>query len=722
MWIHHGTAHFFGDISAAGGGRHLIIATLRAAVFILMLAAALFRIGGVYRESLEALPQCASSAQPFEIFVVDWTAPRAQTAVVSARITMHAQCPELEGALVRLSWYGAPDGAMLHDAHLLISAKLRLPWGNANPGTFDYQRWLRSKRFRAIGYIRDAEFLEISSNQHPAPLQKRLTPRGLVHGELLEAAVLGYRRGVSPAQWALFRRTGTIHLMVVSGLHVATLASFAYLLVGGVLRVMPVVAYRPQLSVHALSGMCTVGLAAGYAWFTGADPPVVRAALMVAAAMPVVVFGRNLPWWRTWLLTLCLTLIAQPQSAFSDGLYLSFGAVACLLGYFATRSRRPNFVAGLVLCQGVLFVGLAPALAFLTHAVPLTSTLANVVAVPLMTITIIPLAMFGYAIAAGGWTAMGSTVLQGADVGLAVLIEFLRLIDTFVHVKEGFTPVPIAIAACGVLCLLLPGTRVRALGLCAWVPLLNPVPLDVPMGEFRVQTLDVGQGSAVVVDTHSKRLVMDAGARFPSGFDLGDAVVLPVLATSGPLGLDALLISHFDNDHAGGVQRVLDRLGAVHLIAPGRGCRHGRSWVWDGVTFRLLSRQGAFTENDRSCTLLVHNGSAGAYLSGDIGTDVEITLLDELPSHVDFLLAPHHGSLSSSSIEFVNHLQPQHVVVSAGRDNRYGHPHDRIVRRYRKYGSALHVTGYVGMVTWYSHRPDCVETHRSGVRCRRSRR
>ena len=263
--------------------------------------------------------------------------------------------------------------------------------------------------------------------------------------------------------------------------------------------------------------------------------------------------------------------------------------------------------------------------------------------------------------------------------------------------------------------LLLPvSSGVRGLALLCWLTLLLPPSPRLSPAEFRITVLDVGQGSAALVDTARYRLVVDAGPAYASGFNSGQSVVLPALRSTGADRLHGLLVSHGDNDHAGGADSVLSRYPRARAIGVSNACRHGRRWRWDGVDFKLLLDTRAGNSNDGSCTLLVTNGRRSAYLSGDIGVRVERRLLPELPRGVDLLVAPHHGSTTSSSTPFVEHLCPKFVVFSAGRHNRYGHPRKSVVARYVRVGARYVVTGLSGAAVWRSDQADVLKTWRGG--------
>jgi competence protein ComEC len=237
---------------------------------------------------------------------------------------------------------------------------------------------------------------------------------------------------------------------------------------------------------------------------------------------------------------------------------------------------------------------------------------------------------------------------------------------------------------------------VRWLGVLLFLPLLLPPRAPIGDGAFQLWVLDVGQGLAILVRTPHHALVYDAGARYPSDFDLGEAVVLRSMRALGITGLDLLVASHADNDHAGGVPVVARDFPDAQrysgeperLQLPMAACVAGQSWVWDGVTVQVLPSGGASAKsNDRSCVLLVEGRGGRVLLTGDISSRVEATVARELPAGPPLVLSvPHHGSRSSSSPSFVQATQPTLALISSGWRNRFRHPHPLVIQRYEDAG------------------------------------
>ncbi len=526
--------------------------------------------------------------------------------------------------------------------------------------------------------------------------------------------LLGNRQAVTDAQWQLFRNTGTVHLMVVSGLHVGVFAGLVYLLAFNVLRSIPItrVGWLPRRQALCISIAAIIAVM----WVTGGEAPVIRAGFMAILVALSFITLRRISLWRCfWLIAVC-SLLWQPRFLLLQGFWLSFAAVAGLLVAFAPCRPIPTPVRSFVACQLVLLVWLTPWLGVTVGDVPWVSSLANLLVVPIVTLLTIPCGMLGLILhVLPGFEVLGLGLLQVADISMALVLQALKSVQNFSWQGGYFSRATALLAFVSAFVMLLPVARgLRLLALFGWLPVLLPVSNRIPLGEFRLTVFDVGQGSALVVDTRTRRLLVDVGAAYASGFNMADAVVLPGLRSTGANHVDRVVISHLDNDHAGGLSRIKRVYPNAQVIGGEQVCMPGSTWQWDEVEFELLADRQARSRNDGSCTVVVRNRDHSVYLSGDIGKSAELRLLPHLPKRVDVLLAPHHGSTTSSSYKFVYQLCPRFVVYSAARNNRYGHPDLAVTQRYAGVYSTQVTTAEAGAVTWYSRFPDQLRSWRKG--------
>ena len=670
---------------------------------------------------------------------------------------------------LRLNWYGAPSVEV--GQRWRLSVRLRTPRGFANPGGFDYRRWLLQKGISATGYVRhgdQAEMLGEAKGHWINRYRQRLgaliggsqvqassgADREALSVALLSALAIGDSRGLSRQTWAMLRQTGTIHLMIISGLHLGMAATFG-MAMGVVLgRGMCLVGSPiPARQVGAVLGLV---FALVYGAMAGFTLPTQRATVMVAVFLLAMLLKRALRPWLAFSWALALQALIDPLAVLSPGFWLSYGTVAAFVAYFSgyPRSGRLNYdrwkrgredgggfsaiwfwlstriapwIAGLLKAQWVVFLILSGALLYFQGEVSLLAPLINLVAIPWFSLAVVPLVLLGVMSAVFN-EALALYFWQGAAWHLELFTSLLDAarphaeqlqwrIATDRHFLVGLTSL-----GAGMLLLAPKGLGVRAFALLLLAAVTWAEPPEGPLLEVAV--LDVGQGLSVVVSSRDKVLVYDVGSKFSDRFNIGSAVLAPYLRYRGVSGIDTLVVSHGDNDHAGGLQGLLETVAvdrvlageALHLpIKDVQPCEAGVTWRWQELEFTVLHPSGFEagrpvnqSDNNQSCVLSITMGDQTILLTGDIEADVEQVLLQKgiLPSDVTLLLAPHHGSKTSSSEGFVRWVNPDHVVYSAGYNHHFGHPHDRVVDRYTAIGSRQWSTGQAGALifVWLNRR------------------
>ena len=635
-------------------------------------------------------------------------------------------------ATVRLVWHGVDE--MSPGQRWRLVARLRAPRGTVNDGVFDAEQWHRRAGIAATGYVLEGELLDAEASgwgrvdRLRASIKGRIDGLGLAHGDVIRALTVGDGAALGPEAKDRYRRTGTMHLLVISGLHVGLVAGLGFLfgravafIVGGPPRVLG------ALGALALSG--------AYVLLGGAGLSLVRAFVMSAAALSGMLAGRPARPMRVYALAMAAVLVLDPMAPLDAGFWLSFAAVGALLAFFAPRQmvveegdpgwRRAglgeSWVGSAVRVQVVVAVALAPVTAVLIGHIHPLSPVVNFVVVPLVTFVVTPLALAGAFLP---WIDPGGWLLIGADFGIHAMEMLLASVDGVAPLATPVQGWHMVLAVCLAGLWLLPISRTTAVAAAAGLALLLFVPTvaPVPFGETRVTVFDVGQGTAVLVQTETRTLLYDAGPSYLSGRDAGASVVVPALKRMGVRELDMLVASHGDTDHAGGVASVLRAMPAGTVLAgepvpdlPAATCRAGLTWEWDGVRFTVLHPPSAHAasmvphdheapnSNDSSCVLLIETRNANALLPGDIEQSVERVL--EVPP-LDFLLVAHHGSATSTSPSFITAAQPRVAVVSAGYDNRFGHPHPQVMERLRDAGANILNTAHSGTVQWSSTNPD----------------
>lgn len=640
---------------------------------------------------------------------------------------------------VRLRWYDPPDavrGGLKAATVWRVDARLKQPHGYYNPGGFDYEAFLFREQIRAVGYVRESEAnTRTGASRRAVLLSARQALRdrlegalaGLRHPGLLTALALGDRTSISDLEWRTFRATGTNHLIAISGLHIGFVAGIGGLLGMWVGRAATVI--RADVSAPRVGAAAALSFAFVYAALSGFAVPAQRAFVMAAVFLVGVLCRRHSWNVRSLCLALLMVLILEPASVHDPGLWLSFCAVGLIIGWLARERRREHSsthatarmgsrIAAALKLQWMLSVALLPLVAAFFSVASLVAAPANTIAVPVVVFSLVPLCIAAVALAALGFPAAASWCLGLADEVMHALwtvlqwLGGLRYAQFEVHVEMWQS---LAVLA-GILWLVLARRWWRVLGLAGAAVLLAPGPDPPARGEFQVAVLDVGQGLSAVVRTAHHTLVYDTGPRYPGGFSLANAVLVPYLRERRVSSVDVLVISHGDNDHRGGFEDLRAAYPTGRVLSsvrlPGSDyCVAGQSWQWDGVAFDVLhpERAGVPPGNNASCVLRISGPNGTMLLTGDIESAVEDALVrrfgDRLRS--DVLLVPHQGSETSSSPDFIDAVEPALAVVSAGYLNRYGHPRPAVVKRYRRRDISIRNTADAGAVI--------VDVHRQGI-------
>ena len=531
---------------------------------------------------------------------------------------------------------------------------------------------------------------------------------------LVQALTIGERDGISPEQWSVLNTTGTTHLMAISGLHISLVSGLVFALVrAGWSRSGWLVARLPAVRAAALFAAAA---ASSYALLSGFGIPARRALVMILVFMLALLLNRDAAFPRAIVLAVAATLLFDPLSVMSAGWWLSFWAVLVIAWSSCGRIGHAGPGRRMLLMHVVLALAMLPLLLLFFQQASLIAPLANMLAVPLIGLLVVPLALIAIVL---------FILIEPAGIGLlkltAALIDMawpilqwlasLQHVTWVQHQPTGWTLIP---AIAGLALLLMPrGIPGRMSGMVLLLPLLLVRPGQPARGEAWVTLLDVGQGLAAVVQTNSRVLVYDAGPRFSSSFDTGQAVVVPFLRRQGARQLDMLMISHGDNDHIGGVASLVKAypprriLSSVPGQVPGRQaafCRRGEGWQWDGVRFAVLhpTVQPGESTNNASCVLHIEAAGGGRLLlTGDIEREAEHQLLREQRGRLgaEVLVVPHHGSNTSSTADFIAAVAPSIALFPTGYLNRYRMPGAAVLERYRAAGVRLFETGRQGALT-----------------------
>lgn len=693
-----------------------------------------------------------------------------------------------------------------------LSLRLRQPSGLRNPGTFDYEQWLWQQGIQATAYVRDGAkdaapvwlgdtgrfgldrlrqqvrdrlLGSVKRSEHAAAaLEQRSVG-------VLAALVTGDQRSIDQADWEVFRITGVAHLMAISGVHITMFAWLAMLCVGWLWRRSARLMLWQPVTVAAAWGGFALALA--YALFSGWQLPAQRTVLMLAIWVLISTRGVRWPWYASLSLAAAVVLTLDPWALQQPGFWLSFVAVGVMLNMANQQgTQRPSkaskaaastqgpaadaatstsgsrsLLSGRTLrhvamgkmhqfwqLQWRLTVLLVPLTVCLFGQISWSGLLANLLAIPVVSWVVTPLAMLGVWFEPALWFATWA---------MAALLAILAWIAQWPYSAVFWPIVPwywAGLGLLGALCWLGPWPAwLRLLGALVFALMLAWRPAPLPFGVFEVVALDVGQGGGVLIRTRQHAMLFDAGPGYLGAGDAGERVVLPALQSWGVVP-ELLVLSHNHNDHTGGAAALLRAFPAMRVLAPfpqamlplsvssalgprqpdalGSSsrmswCQQGLQWSWDGVEFEFLYPSASQlaqwwdasddrtpltpSTNATSCVMRVRTAQATALLTGDIGRlqELELSLASAEQLKADWLQLPHHGSRSSSSERFVAAVAPRYAIAQTGFANQFNHPHPEVVQRYALAGARVLESPQCGASFWQSLKPN-------GIVCDRAQR
>ncbi|MGG4774202.1 DNA internalization-related competence protein ComEC/Rec2 [Paenalcaligenes sp. Me52] len=635
---------------------------------------------------------------------------------------------------------------------------VKTPHGYQNEQGFDYEQYSFSHGVRALGSVRGEPKLlftlpwwqrswSVMAQSLRYELRKAMLPyvQSYRYGGVLLALSVGDQNSIQSQDWLVFNRAGLTHLVSISGSHVTLMAVLVATVISWCWRRLRYkrVALAEYWPAQKIAACVALLVAALYCTVAGWGVPAQRTFLMLA-----VVVGTRLAsvsWQPSQTLALAAVLVVclDPWTVVASGFWLSFGAVTVLLlcYHWQGHAMQPkqgwaaigSYVLQVLAWQVVISLALFPALGWQFHEISLISPFSNAYAIPLIGMVITPLSLLLMLVAP---IEALSTVAQGVAWLAHVLLELMmRPTEWLCELPAASMAVAWApwwtygVAALGMGYAFLPkGLPGRHWGWIGLLPCLLWGRTPIAEGEWRADVLDIGQGGAVLVQTRHHALLFDTGLRLSHQSDVGDRVIVPFLRAKGITALDWLVLSHDDLDHTGGALSVLQAvpvralytsfsarayfgreaalLGMVSPLLPTTAqhlCQQGVSWLVDGVQFSFVWPDASALRNKdsnaRSCVLSIRSAQGKSLLlTGDIGVAQEAALLRQGLEPHDVVVVGHHGSRTSSSVNWVQSMQATWAIAQVGWGNRFGHPHTEVVRRWQRFKSVFIRTDYAGAV------------------------
>ena len=653
-----------------------------------------------------------------------------------------------------------------------FKVKIKRPYGSLNPHTFDFERWSFHQDFGASGSVRSGDLLlekDIGLTEFSLAMEyqrwklrekiRNLLPKDARYGGVIAALVMGDQNAIDQEDWRVFNATGIGHLISISGLHVTMLAGFGAMLAAFVWRRNSLPLIIPVGKVAAAVGFLTAFV---YAWLAGFQIPAQRTMYMVGVVAFALWSGRTPRSFDIWWWALAFVMLIDPMAPYTPGFWLSFGAVAAILyamqdsdGLLGLptgreleldwRHRVSQALREACRVQAVVTIALLPLTLYWFYQVSIVSPIANAVAIPVVSYIVTPLAIAGALLPdfIGKWLLMPAHATMDY---LAIMLAWMASWKWAIAWSSQPAWWALILSAIGIVIAIRPGSirqswvsRSAGLALCSGLFIQPVTTINLANGEFRATVLDIGQGTAVLIETASKRLLYDTGP-IQGKDNAGQRIILPYLRGGGITHIDRMVISHSDSDHIGGAASLLKEIAFDSMMGslpssnpllsnlairkvPSIPCRFGQTWSWDGVEFHIWHphKDTIFEDhhprkpNEVSCVLEVRNHTTSFWLTGDVEKQGEAEMTERLTqASLDVLrdkslifMAPHHGSKTSSSQELLSVLTPDIAFAQNGYRNRYGHPHPTVIARYQAMNIPFYQTPATGAQIWkFLSKPD----------------
>lgn len=597
-----------------------------------------------------------------------------------------------------------------------LNAKLKKPQNPGNPGSFNYKAWLDSRHLAWTGYIRNKTLHLIEGQgSRTALLMLRERLGDDLAGKIadphilgiVQALTLGIGSSLDKADWDLFRRTGTTHLMVISGAHIGLIAGLCYWLSIRLWSRAGTLCLR--YPANKAASLVSLLMALIYALLAGFAAPAQRALIACFLMSLNYFFSSRITAWQSWRYGLLLVLLYEPHVVLLSGFYFSFLAVAILI--LCSQRFQVRGIRQTLLLQLACLLGLMPLSLYWFSYGALNGFIANLMAIPWVGFVVVPLSLLGLVVVE---LTNSTLILSMAQWSIKLLSAYLHWVDSLARLNLTFTFAgigsPLILLAMLLIAVTMPIKKTAIVLLIFILTALFPGYPHVDPGGLQIDVLDVGQGLAVLVRTEKHQLLYDTGVKFYQGGDMGQLAIIPYLTTLGIKRLDTIVISHPDLDHRGGLESIEKLIAVNELLVDkpafyhrGQNCHQKTAWHWDGVDFQFLAIDEQFRDkNNSSCILQIKTANQTILLTGDIEKRAEKFLLQHHRKQLkaNLLLIPHHGSRTSSTPAFIKAVSPDYAIISSGFDNRYHFPHPVTLNTLNNFKVPVYNTAECGMISY----------------------
>ena len=619
---------------------------------------------------------------------------------------------------VRLNWYsysGKPLPVVNAGEAWMFNVKLKPIHGKANPGSIDSEKWMVSNDYVGSGSIKNGKEIALDDKffqRHYHKARQSIfdalssVSTGFDNPGFVQAILLGEKQNIAPEQLEAFQNTGTSHLLAISGLHVGIAALWSYWIVSGLWRLSNRLCLRVPAQTAGQYG-AIIG-AIGLLLVSGMGLPAQRACTMLVLFIMSKRMFRHYSLKRVLGFTIILLGLINPLAILSVSFWLSFFAILVISMVISRKFLVSSKISAWFSVNWHLFLMMLPITLLFFSYYSVGSLIANLLLIPLVSFAITPLAYLG-SITLGLSVEFGQLLLSGVDMLVTLMFKLQTLIgaaDWLVIQSAPSTLVVILIfLATGFW--LVPKKLVHPMFAVSLTFLSLMVWLQKEeQDDFRMVVFDIGQGLAIYVETKEGNLLYDTGWG-NADFQHASSIILPFFRGRNIKTLDKLIISHGDNDHSGGVSAILEHI-SVRAVVYGEPTEYARTktevtseschshphWVWGETHFNFIRFESvrSTTGNNSSCVLSITHKEDKILLTGDIEKRVEKELVERRIAHHDILIAPHHGSKTSSTQSFIEQIQPNDVIFSTGYANQWGFPRTEVVERYKQIGSRIWIT------------------------------